>query len=89
MAERPSKVGISNREAPDEEARDRQRHPIQAEREAAQPAEDEPQSRDVQSSSKSGVKTSSQKTATTRDGENTAPSSGKVQGAFGKEQSEG
>ena len=82
MAERQRGVGISNREAPDEEARERQEHPARHEEEAG---ETEPQVPDGQSSTKSGAKASAQKKASTRHTEDTAPAAAKVQGAFGKE----
>jgi hypothetical protein len=82
MAERQHGVGISNREAPEEEARERQEHSARREDEAG---ETEPQIRDGQSSTKSGTKASAQKKATTRHTEDTAPAAAKVQGAFGKE----
>jgi hypothetical protein len=85
MAKPQSNVGISNREAPEEEARSRREHPPQLEGEAAEPERDEPETRDIQSSTKSGTKASAQKVATTRHLEDTAPAAGKVQGAFGKE----
>jgi hypothetical protein len=85
MAERESRVGISNREAPEDEARERREHPRQVEGEAAESEQDEPQILDGQSSTKSGTKAAAQKNATTRHTENTAPASAKVQGAFGKE----
>jgi hypothetical protein len=85
MAEWQSGVGISNREAPEEEARGRREHPTQVEGEAAEPKQDAPPIVDGQSSNKSGTKASAQKNATTRHTENTAPASAKVQGAFGKE----
>ena len=67
MAERHG-VGISNREAPEEEARERQEHPARPEDEAG---ETEPQIRDGQSSTKSGAKASAQKKASTRHTEDT------------------
>jgi hypothetical protein len=85
MAEPRSKVGISNREAPEEEARERQQNPPRLEGEAAMPQEDAPATNDLQSSTKSGTKASAQKRATTRHTEQTAPAAAKVQGAFGKE----
>jgi hypothetical protein len=84
MAERQFEVGISNREAPEEEARERRQHPTQVEGEGGS-EQDEPQIAGGQSSSKSGTKASAQKNAGTRHTENTAPASAKVQGAFGKE----
>ena len=80
-----SDVGISNREAPVEEARDRLKHPPDVEREAAESAEDEPQVADVQTSTKTGTKALAQKDQSARYREHTAPSATKVGGAFGKE----
>jgi hypothetical protein len=85
MAKRDSGVGISNRETAEDEARERGAHPPGVEGEAAQPEQDEPETSDVQSSTKSGTRASAQKDATTRHTENTAPAATKVQGAFGKE----
>jgi hypothetical protein len=85
MAKPRPNVGISNREAPEEEARGRRDHPPQLEGEAAEPEREEAETRDFQSSTKSGTKASAQKVATTRHTEHTAPAAGKVQGAFGKE----
>ena len=84
MAERHG-VGISNREAPEEEARERQEHPARPEDEAG---ETEPQIRDGQSSTKSGAKASAQKKASTRHTEDTAPAAAKVQGRSVKNQRE-
>ena len=84
MAKRDSGVGISNRETAEDEARGRQAHPPEVEGEA-QPDQDAPERSDVQSSTKSGIRASAQKDATTRHTENTAPAANKVQGAFGKE----
>jgi hypothetical protein len=85
MAKRDSGVGISNRETAENEARDRRAHPPEVEGDTAQPQQDEPETPDVQSSTKSGKKASAQKDATTRHTESTAPAATKVQGAFGKE----
>jgi hypothetical protein len=84
MAEPRSQVGISNREAPEEEARDRQKNPPELEGET-QPQDERPATHDWQSSTKSGTKASAQKRDTTRHTEDTAPAAAKVQGAFGKE----
>ena len=88
MAERQSNVGISNRRTPEDEARERREHPAQVEGEAAEPARDEPAPNDVQSTTKSGIRATAQKGASTRHTEQTAPSAAKVQGAFGKESEE-
>jgi hypothetical protein len=85
MANRHSSVGISNRIAPEDEARERQNHPAEVEGEAAEPERDEPRPPDVQSATKSGTRASAQKDASTRHTDHTAPASAKVQGAFGKE----
>jgi hypothetical protein len=87
MAERRSGVGISNREPPEEEARERRQHPAQVEPEAvdSDTAETEQNIPDGQSSNKSGSRSSAQKDATTRHTEDATPASSKVQGAFGKE----
>ena len=85
MAKRVPGVGISNRETAEDEAHERRTHPPQVEGEAVQPEQDEPETSDVQSSSKSGIRASAQKDATTRHTETTAPAATKVQGAFGKE----
>ena len=87
MAERRSGAGISNREGPDEEARERRQHPAQLETEAvdSETAENDATIPGGQSSSKSGSKSSAEKEASTRHIEDTAPASSKVQGAFGKE----
>jgi len=85
MVEHRSDVGISNREPADEEARERRRHPRQEEGETVDREQDEPEIREVQTSTKSGTKAGAQKEATTRHGDRPAPSSTKVQGAFGKE----
>ena len=85
MAERRSEVGISNREAPEEEARERRNLPPQVEGEAAAPDDHEAVNPDSQTSSKSGTKASAQKSDSTRHTDGTAPASSKVQGAFGKE----
>ena len=82
MAERRPGVGISNREGPEEEARERHEHPAQVDGDSA---ETEGKIPDGQSSSKSGSKSSAQKEAAVRHTEDAAPASGKVQGAFGKE----
>ena len=79
------KVGISNRETAEEEARERQANPAELEGGETQPQDDRPATHDGQSSSKSGTKASAQKRDTTRHTENTAPAAAKVQGAFGKE----
>ena len=84
MANR-SNVGISNREEPAKEAREREEHPRALEGDAAEPEEDEPEALDIQTSTKSGVKASAQKDQSTRHAERTAPSAAKVPGAFGKE----
>jgi len=84
MVEPRAKVGISNREAPEEEARGRQQNPPELDGEAPMP-QDAPATRNLQSSTKSGTKASAQKRDTTRHTEQTAPAAAKVQGAFGKE----
>jgi hypothetical protein len=84
MANRPD-VGISNREGPAEEARERERYPPAVEGDAAEPEADEPETLDIQTSTKSGTKASAQKDQSTRHPERTAPSAAKVSGAFGKE----
>jgi hypothetical protein len=85
MAEPRSKVGISNREAPEEEARERRENPPQFEGEAANPGDDTPATNEGQSSTKIGTKASAEKQDSTRHTEQTAPAASKVQGAFGKE----
>jgi hypothetical protein len=85
MAERRSEVGISNREAPDEEARERHENPVRVEGEAADQGQEPQDAPAVQSSNKSGVRATAQKDDSARHTERTAPSSSKVQGAFGKE----
>jgi hypothetical protein len=85
MAEPRSRVGISNREAPEEEARERQANPPELEGSETQPQDDRPATHDWQSSTKSGTKASAQKRDTARHTEDTAPAAAKVQGAFGKE----
>ncbi len=87
MSEQRSAVGISNRKPPEEETRERHEHPPTPEDEV-EATRDEPVGRDRQVSSKTGVKASAQKNATTRHTEDTAPSSAKVEGAFGKESRE-
>ena len=86
MAERVPNVGISNRETPEEEAREREssihqlwkaKRPSRSGRSRKQPT--------CQTSTKSGTKASAQKEQSTRHTERTAPSAAKVQGAFGKE----
>jgi len=79
-----SNVGISNREGPAEEARDRELYPP-AVGDAAEPERDEPETLDIQTSTKTGTKASAQKEQSTRHAERTAPSAAKVSGAFGKE----
>ena len=85
MAEQRSEVGISNREQPEQEAHERQRHPVQNEGETLEPSEPETGPRDVQTSGKSGTRASARKNASTRHTDHPAPASSKVQGAFGKE----
>ena len=84
MANR-SDVGISNREAPAGEAREREQYPPAVEGAAAESEGDEPETLDIQTSSKIGTKASAQKDQSTRHAERTAPSAAKVPGAFGKE----
>jgi hypothetical protein len=84
MANR-SNVGISNREGPAEEAREREQFPPAVEGDAAEPEREEPATLDIQTSTKSGTKASAQKEQSTRHAERTAPSAAKVSGAFGKE----
>ena len=85
MAEPRSEVGISNREAPEDEARERREHPAQLEGDPAEPNPDEAKPREIQTSGKIGIKATAQKDATARHTEGTAPPAAKVQGAFGKE----
>jgi hypothetical protein len=85
MAEHRSDVGISNREPSDEEARERVRHPRQEEGETVEHEQDAPEIREFQTSTKSGTKAGAQKSASARHTDRPAPSTSKVQGAFGKE----
>ena len=84
-------VGISNRETPDEEARERQQHPAarppydQSENEAGERTPDDVEPGDVQTSSKAGARSAAQKQAGAKYTDRPAPPSGKVAGAFGKE----
>ena len=80
------KAGISNRETPDEEARERAEHP--------QVPPDAPQQEDVtrdegprdrQTSNKMGTKSIAQKEDRSKYTDRPAPPSEKVAGAFGKE----
>jgi hypothetical protein len=80
-----SNVGISNREGPAEEARDRKQYPRAVENDATEPEGEKPERLDIQTSTKTGTKASAQKEQSTRHAERTAPSAAKVSGAFGKE----
>ena len=88
MSEQRSTVGISNRKPPEEETRERHEHPPTTKDEVEARADEQSAAGDGQGSSKTGVKASAQKNASTRHPEDTAPASAKVEGAFGKESKE-
>jgi hypothetical protein len=80
-------TGISNRESPEQEAREREQHPpIDELPESREPAD--PQNAtgpDTQTSRKAGSRASAQKAGATPYVERTMPASSKVSGAFGQE----
>jgi hypothetical protein len=92
MAERKPTSGISNRESPDEEARERQEHPAAdtgspppedaAGRVGEQPLTD---NRDRHTSHKAGSRSIAQKEAESKYPDRSMPASRKVPGAFGRE----
>jgi hypothetical protein len=92
MAEPKTKTGISNRETPDEEARERQEHPPAetsspppedaAGRVGEQPLTD---TRDRHTSHKAGSRSIAQKEAESKYADRSMPASRKVPGAFGRE----
>jgi hypothetical protein len=82
-----TRSGISNRESPEQEARERTNHP---------PVDELPEGRELvdpqsatepttQTSRKAGSRASAQKSGATPYVERTMPASGKVSGAFGQE----
>ena len=77
-------IGISNRETPDEEARERADHPAVAP-DAPPESQGDGDMRDRELSNKVGTRSNAQKEAGTRHVERPAPPSHKVAGAFGKE----
>jgi hypothetical protein len=89
----PHQVGISNRETPEQEARERREHP--PENGKPKPAEDvagrtdaEPAADPIpadQTSHKAGSRSIAQKEAGSRYPDRGAPATKKVDGAFGKE----
>jgi hypothetical protein len=95
MAERKPTSGISNRESPDEEARERQEHPAAdtgspppedaAGRVGEQPLTD---NRDRHTSHKAGSRSIAQKEAESKYPDRSMPASRKVPGAFGREPDE-
>ncbi len=92
MAEQKDVVGtgISNRETPSEEARERNEHPPAAELPfddpSRQAADEQPgELRNAQVSHKAGSRSAAQKQANSRYPDETMPASQKVGGAFGKE----
>jgi hypothetical protein len=83
-------MGISNRETPSEEARERSEHPSAAEASFDDPpgqAADEQSGelRNAQVSHKAGSRSTAQKQANSRYPDEPMPASQKVSGAFGKE----
>jgi hypothetical protein len=83
------KTGISNRETPQEEARERAEHPQvppDAPQQEDTSREDAP--RDRQTSNKTGTKSIAQKEDRSKYTDRPAPPSEKVAGAFGKERAD-
>ena len=78
-------TGISNRETPEQEDRERDAHPPVVPDAPPESATDEPDVRDVQGSTKSGARSSGQKADGSKYVERTAPQVDKKSGAFGKE----
>jgi hypothetical protein len=95
MAERKPRTGISNREPPDDEARERDEHPPAdtsspppedaAGRVGEQPLTD---TRDRHTSHKAGSRSIAQKEAASKYADRSMPASRKVPGAFGREPDE-
>jgi hypothetical protein len=88
-------AGISNRLSPEDEARDAREHPPlepvePPPEDAAERVEDESAETPpgLQTSLKSGTRSTAQKAASTRHQDEPAPSSRKVSGAFGRERQE-
>jgi hypothetical protein len=81
------RAGISNRETPDNEARERAEHP-QVPPDAPQQEDNRDEGpRDRQTSNKTGTKSIAQKEDASKYTDRAAPPSEKVAGAFGKERS--
>jgi len=81
--------GISNRESPDEEAREREEHPpLETEDASADVADqsgEEAIGGDRQTSQKTGSRSGGQKADGSKYADRPAPASSRVGGAFGKE----
>jgi hypothetical protein len=82
--------GISNRESPDEEAREREEHPPLETEGASMDVTDQSGAEaiggDRQTSQKTGSRSSGQKEAASKYPDRQMPAAAKVDGAFGKEQ---
>jgi len=85
------RAGISNRQTPDEEARDRQEHPPlnagspPAEDAAGRTGDGDPDTEGSQTSHKAGSRSVGQKEAASKYADRSMPQSHKVAGAHGRE----
>ena len=80
-------TGISNRESPEQEAREREEHPPVDELPEGRETADPQSATDpiTQTSRKAGSRSSAQKSAASPYTDRTMPAAGKVSGAFGQE----